>query len=83
MFYTYIIYSISADRYYIGQTNNLHNRIAKHNAKLVRSTKAFAPWTLVYFEEFNSRTEAIKRERFLKAQKSKIFIQKLIRSNQE
>ena len=77
-FYTYILYSTTKGRYYIGQTNNIEKRLLRHNNKEVRSTKHGLPWTLVYHEIFQTRSEAIKRERYLKSLKSRIVIKKLI-----
>jgi len=81
MFYIYILYSISHDRYYIGQTNNLVSRIRRHNKGYVKSTKAYLPWEIVYSEEFTTRAEAVKRETYLKSLKSKIKIKVLVEAS--
>ena len=65
-YYTYIIYSKEYDKYYKGYTSQLLQRLEQHNNKESRYTSKFAPWKLVYFEEFENKTEAIKRERSLK-----------------
>jgi putative endonuclease len=80
MYYTYILYSENYDRYYIGSTGDLAARLEKHNSAEVKSTKAYLPWELKYFEVFKSRSEAMRREKFLKQQRNKIFYTKLIRS---
>ncbi len=77
-FYVYILYSIKSDRYYIGQTNNLQDRIRRHNSGYVKSTKSFGPWELVYNEVFQSRTDSVIRENYLKRLKSKKSIKKLV-----
>ncbi|MEK7607979.1 MAG: GIY-YIG nuclease family protein [Patescibacteria group bacterium] len=58
--------SVLFARYYIGITANQKERLDKHNASEVRSTKAYSPWRLVYKEGFSERTSARKREIFLK-----------------
>ncbi|MFA6469103.1 MAG: GIY-YIG nuclease family protein [Bacteroidota bacterium] len=63
----YILKSLSQDRYYIGQTSNLPNRLKEHNSGKVFSTKPFRPWSIIHYETFPTRTEAIKREHFLKS----------------
>ncbi|MDC0257402.1 GIY-YIG nuclease family protein [Crocinitomicaceae bacterium] len=78
MFYVYILHSAVNDRYYIGQTNNLENRLERHNKGSVRSTKAYRPWELVYRETFDDRRLAMSRETQIKSWKSKIKIQELI-----
>jgi len=77
MFYVYILYSEKFDRFYIGQTNNLTVRINQHNSGEVKSTKHYIPWKIVYKESFETRKEAMQRERFLKKQRNKNFYKKL------
>ncbi len=77
-FYTYIIQSKLNGRYYIGFSSDLEKRLEKHNAGGTASTRPYRPWTLVYFEEFLTKTEALKREREIKNKKSKDYIKKLI-----
>ena len=67
MFKVYVIYSLNFDRYYIGISNNLNKRIIQHNSGKTRSTKAFIPWKVVYIEEYKTRIEARKREKYLKS----------------
>ena len=78
MFYVYILYSKDFDRYYIGQTDNIDARIDRHNEGKVKSTKHYTPWELKYTEQFASRSEAMKREKFLKNQRNKNFYRELI-----
>jgi putative endonuclease len=73
-YFTYILKSLSVDRIYIGQTNNLESRLIRHNAGSVPSTKPYRPWELIYFKEFNSRKEAMNEESRLKQMKSKEYI---------
>jgi putative endonuclease len=80
MFYTYILYSEKFNRFYIGQTDSLEQRLIEHNSALVISTKHYIPWILKYFEQFESRFEAIQRERFLKKQRNRTFYIRLISS---
>ena len=51
---------------YVGYTNNLTKRLNLHNegkgAKFTRGKK----WKLVYYEEYDSKSEAMKREFKLK-----------------
>jgi len=67
-FYVYILYSSAHKRTYVGQTNNLSGRLEKHNKAQVRSTKAFVPWQLIHSEKFNTRAEAMRREKWYKSQ---------------
>ena len=80
-FYVYIIQSEYDGSYYIGSTNNLTDRIERHNQGRSKYTKPKRPWQLVYCEEFASRSEAQKREIEIKNRKSKDFIDNLDRTS--
>jgi len=80
MYYTYILKSKVKDTYYIGSCSNLNLRLERHNSGNSRSTKAFSPWEIVYFEEFENKKDAMKREYYIKRQKSKKYIENLINS---
>ncbi|MTI40009.1 GIY-YIG nuclease family protein [Fulvivirga lutimaris] len=67
MFYTYILKSNSDNSHYYGHTKDLNNRLKDHNSGKVRSTKGKRPWVLHYFEEFETKSEAYKREMFFKS----------------
>ncbi|WP_445717286.1 GIY-YIG nuclease family protein [Flavobacterium sp.] len=74
----YILHSLTKDKFYIGYTANLTERIIRHNQKSKGFTGSINDWILVYQEEFNSQSEAIQRERQIKNWKSKIKIKELI-----
>ncbi len=66
MYYVYVIQSQKDRSTYIGYTGDLEKRIKEHNQGKTRSIKSKIPFSLVYFEEFESKTEARKREIRLK-----------------
>ncbi len=86
MYYTYILQSETTDRFYIGSTDDLNRRIRQHNDPaylLSKTTKRFkGPWKLVYCENFESRSQAMAREKEIKAWKSRKMIYYLIKGNQ-
>ncbi len=60
--YTYIV-ECADGTLYCGWTNNLEHRIAVHNeGKGAKYTKPRLPVELVYFEEFDTKEEAMSRE---------------------
>lgn len=62
MNYTYIV-ECSDKTFYTGWTNNLEKRIKAHNSgKGAKYTKTRRPVTLVYYETFASKEEAMRRE---------------------
>src|SRR5215471_4526573 len=79
-FYIYILYSISTDKHYVGQTENLEERLFRHKNSGSKSTRFTNDWKLVYAESFSTRTEAIKRENEIKRKKSRTYIEWLISS---
>lgn len=77
-FTVYIKYSAAVDRFYVGQTSNLQDRLYRHNHSGSKSTKKANDWRVVYTEVFETRTEAIARENAIKRKKSREYMQKLI-----
>jgi len=71
IFSVYIQYSVQFDKYYVGYTNHVEERLVQHNAGRTPSAKPNRPWALVYTEVSHSKTEAIKREHDIKRKKSK------------
>jgi putative endonuclease len=77
MFYVYVIQSESG-LHYIGQTENLENRLQQHNEGKSKYTKRCKAWRLVYQEEFSTRKAAIFREAELKTSKGRRFLKNLL-----
>jgi putative endonuclease len=70
-------------RSYIGQTEDIDNRLMRHNSGFVRSTKANRPWVLIHYEEYKSRAEAMKRELWLKSPSGRKWVAEFIKKWQE
>jgi len=79
-FYVYILQSLKDGSYYIGSTNDLDDRVKRHNQGRSKYTKAKCPWELVYHEVFADRSSAAKRESEIKRHKRVAFIEKLVRT---
>ncbi|HOX82234.1 MAG TPA: GIY-YIG nuclease family protein [Chryseolinea sp.] len=75
----YILFSKSADKYYIGHTTEqIEERLRKHLSNHDGFTGKFKDWKIVYTESYNSKEIAYKREREVKLWKSKKRIEKMI-----
>jgi len=66
MHYVYILKSLKDFKNYVGMTSDLKRRIAAHNWGEVSSTKSRRPFELIYVEEFESKKDAERRERYFK-----------------
>ncbi|MFV0592833.1 MAG: GIY-YIG nuclease family protein [Draconibacterium sp.] len=77
-YFVYILQSDQDGSYYIGFTSDLEVRLVYHNSGKSQYTSRKMPWKLVYSESCASRSEAMKRERFLKRQRNKSFYERLI-----
>jgi putative endonuclease len=68
MFYAYILLSLKDSSYYYGSTGReISERLNEHNSGKVKYTKGHLPYKLHYFESYNSRSKANKKERFFKS----------------
>ena len=66
-YYVYVIKSLEG-YYYTGSTEDLERRLSEHNNKSKSFwTKRGSNWEVIYCEEFESRQEAMKRERWMKS----------------
>ena len=64
--FVYILYSESLDLFYKGQTNDLSDRVNRHNLRQEKATQNGVPWKLVWSAEKPSRSEAVVLELKLK-----------------
>lgn len=79
MFFVYIIQSENNMSFYVGSCENFEYRLKLHNKGLVKSTKRYTPWMLVYKENFHNLKDARKRELQIKSWKKRDRIKELIR----
>lgn len=64
--YTYLL-ECSDGSFYCGWSNDLKKRLQKHNAgQAAKYTRARLPVKLIYFEEFDDKIKAMKREAEIK-----------------
>ena len=83
MFYAYAIWNKLRDKIYVGSTENIENRLKRHNNLLPNKGKSFTNknsgvWKLIYHEKFQTRKEALKREKELKSFRGREFIRNKI-----
>lgn len=78
MYYVYILKSLNKDSYYVGHTKNIYQRLLRHNIGEMKSTKTNAPYKVIHFEEFETRSKAMRREQQIKSYKGGDAFRKLI-----
>ena len=67
--YVYILQSEKDKKYYIGETADVTARLLFHNAGMQRSTRHRIPFILILVEQFETREQALKREKQIKSWK--------------
>jgi putative endonuclease len=77
MFTVYVIRSREGHRY-IGFTSDLEKRLDQHNCGMSRWTKRGSGWRLVHSERFSDKTEALRRERWLKSGHGRAYLDSLL-----
>jgi putative endonuclease len=80
MYFVYVLQSISNLTRYVGQTDNVNKRLREHNSGKCRYSSGKRPWKLIYQEEYKSRSEAIKRERFLKSGQGRKYLDEVLKN---
>ena len=79
-YFVYVLQSTIGPRTYVGQTWNPEIRLAQHNEGKCRPTRHWRPWKLAHVEQFASRAEAMRRERFLKTGKGREELKRIFAS---
>ena len=70
MHFVYILYSSAKDKYYIGAAEDVNKRLAKHNTNHAGFTGKTGDWMVKWIEEHPDKTNALKREKQIKAWKA-------------
>ena len=78
--FVYVIYSVSADKYYIGETSDVNERIKQHNSGFYESSfsKQASDWEIYWMLECKSRSQALKIEQHIKKMRNRKFYANLV-----
>ena len=79
MFFTYVLLSLKDKKFYIGYTDNLKERLKKHQTGKVLATKPRLPVKLIYAELHLNKYDALRREKYFKTSKGKNSLYKMCR----
>ena len=66
MFYVYVLWSDQTERRYVGSTQDVQDRLRRHNAAHCQATRSGVPWRVIHVEGFPTRSAAVERERYYK-----------------
>jgi predicted GIY-YIG superfamily endonuclease len=76
MKYVYIITSLVDQHFYVGITDDLRSRLARHNAGEVPHTSKYKPWRIKTYVAFSDEGQAIVFEKYLKSPSGRAFAKK-------
>ncbi len=80
MYFVYVIQSIIDGMRYTGSTSKEpKQRLKEHNSGSNKWTKGHKPFKMVHFEAFSGKTEAIKKEKFLKSGAGRKYIDEIVK----
>ena len=84
-FFVYVLRSQSTGRRYVGQTDDLDRRVVEHNDSTTNPAKFTSrqrgPWQVVYSEEYSTRADAMRRERWLKSGIGRVWLDEHLSAN--
>jgi len=78
MCFVYVLENTATKKHYTGFTADLIQRVGQHNSGVTKSTKNRGKWVLLYSEEFATRPEAMRRERFFKSGKGREELRQIL-----
>jgi putative endonuclease len=77
LYYVYAIKSQSRNYIYVGLSSDPEKRLTQHNRGYEKTTRLYRPFNIILKEDFNTRPEARKREKYLKSGAGKEFLKSL------
>ena len=80
MFFAYVVRSTRFPFFYKGHCEDLEERLKQHNFGMTKSLRKYIPLELVYVEEFETRGEAVRREKYLKTAAGRRFLKSVLSS---
>ena len=83
MFTVYVIEN-KLGIHYTGFTSDMVLRLKEHNfGKPGNYTYKLGPWKIVFSEEYETKGEAFKREKFLKSGQGRVFLKQLLNPSRD
>ncbi len=79
MYYVYVLLSSKDNNFYIGFTSDLKKRYSRHEKGDVTATKNRRPVTLVFYEAYVDKYDALRREKYLKSSKGHTTLRAMLK----
>ena len=83
MYHVYVLKSVVRSYIYVGMTDCVERRFREHQLGRGRSTASYRPFELILVEDYPTRLDARKREKYLKSGVGKEWIKEYIRQMQK
>ena len=83
MYYIYILKSTKDGKLYVGYSNNVKRRFAKHNAGKIKVTRNRRPFKLIYYEAYLNQQDATEREKYFKTGWGRTHLKKVLSNYRE
>ena len=81
MHYVYILQSEKDEKFYIGMMGDIERRINEHMQGKVKSTNNRIPFRLICYEAYMTKSEALRREQFLKSSDGRKDVRKRVKES--
>ena len=78
-YYVYVLHNAQRNFIYIGYSENLKKRYHEHNSGNVKSTKAYKPLKLIFYEAYSTKSDAKRREMYLKSNKGRTTLMTMLK----
>ena len=77
MYFVYVLWSQKIIKRYVGSSDDAESRLVEHNRGSNKFTKGGIPWIKIHQEEFATKTEALKREKYLKSGQGRKWLDRM------
>lgn len=78
-YYFYVLQSLKVNWLYVGSTSDLRQRFKSHNNLENLSTKGYAPFKLIFYEAYLTKSDALRREEYFKTTKGKTTLRMMLK----
>ena len=78
-YYVYVLHNPQRNFIYIGYSESPKQRFQEHSLGKVKSTKNYKPLKLIFYEAYLTKSDAKRRERYLKSNKGRTSLMTMLK----